>query len=160
MELIKRVRCEEGEIYASHPFLVKDVLFSAILVRANEALLEIAEVVGASEEERSAARGWIERGLRGLEGCWNPELGLCLDYDVRAAEPLPARTVGGFAPLIAGTKSPDHLKAILGSSARPTSPGTRGYAGRCRPAPAQETPSSILAGTGAGPPSTGSCGGL
>jgi neutral trehalase len=48
-----------------------------------------------------------------LEGCWYPELGLCLDYDVRAAEPLPARTVGGFAPLIAGTGNPDHLKALL-----------------------------------------------
>ena len=113
VELIKRVGCNEDAIYKSHPFLVKDVLFSAILVRANEALLEIAEVAEASDEERSAARGWIERGLRGLEGCWNPELGLCLDYDVRAAEPLPARTVGGFAPLIAGTGNPDHLKALL-----------------------------------------------
>jgi hypothetical protein len=85
VELIKRVRCEESEIYASHPFLVKDVLFSAILVRANEALLEIAEVVGTPDEERSAARGWISRSLRGLEERWDPKLGLCLDYDLRAA---------------------------------------------------------------------------
>ncbi len=44
---------------------------------------------------------------------WDPELGLCLDYDLRAAEPLPARTVGGFAPLIAGSGNPDHLEALL-----------------------------------------------
>jgi hypothetical protein len=113
VELIKRVRCEEGEIYASHPFLVKDVLFSAILVRANEALLEIAEMIGASGEERSTVRGWIERGLHGLEERWDPEFGLCLDYDLLADEPLPARTVGGFAPLIAGAGNPEHLAALL-----------------------------------------------
>lgn len=113
VELIKRVRCHESAIYESHPFLVKDVLFSAILVRANEALLEIAGVLGAPDDVRSAVRAWIERGRKGLEERWDPELKLCLDYDLRAAEPLPARTVGGFAPLIAGAKNPDHLKALL-----------------------------------------------
>ncbi len=43
-ELLKRARYDEAAIYDSHPFLVKDVLFSAILVTANEALLEIARV--------------------------------------------------------------------------------------------------------------------
>ena len=50
MKLIKRAGCDERAIYRSHPFLVKDVLFSAILFAANEALLEIAEVVKASDE--------------------------------------------------------------------------------------------------------------
>jgi hypothetical protein len=113
VELIKRARCNEGAIYESHPFLVKDVLFSAILARANEALLEIAEVARASDEERSMIQGWAERGLRGLEERWDPELRLCLDYDLRAARPLPARTVGGFAPLIAGVGNPDRLEALL-----------------------------------------------
>ncbi|MBA2713501.1 MAG: glycogen debranching protein [Rubrobacteraceae bacterium] len=113
VDLIKDVGCNEGVIYESHPFLVKDVLFSAILVRANEALLEIAGGVGASDEERSLIQEWIERGLQGLEECWDPKLRLCLDYDLRAAEPLPARTVGGFAPLISGTQNPGHLEVLL-----------------------------------------------
>src|SRR5215211_6989188 len=40
VKLIKRAGCDERAIYRSHPFLVKDVLFSAILVAANDALLE------------------------------------------------------------------------------------------------------------------------
>src|SRR5919202_1092435 len=44
VELIKRAPRDESSIYDTHPFLVKDVLFSAILVAANEALLEVAEV--------------------------------------------------------------------------------------------------------------------
>src|SRR5215210_4408861 len=52
VELIKRAGCDERIIYRSHPFLVKDVLSSSILVAANEALLEIAEVVGATDADR------------------------------------------------------------------------------------------------------------
>src|ERR671933_1938676 len=51
VRLIKRATCDESTIYRSHPFLVKDVLFSAILVAGNEALLQIAELVEAADEE-------------------------------------------------------------------------------------------------------------
>ena len=81
---------------------------------ANEALLAIAEVVGASEEERELVITWIERGRRALSECWDPELKLCLDYDARIGKPLRARTVAGFAPLVAGGLSAERRKALLG----------------------------------------------
>ena len=68
-------------------------LFSGILVAANEALLEISEVVDAPREDRALIEGWIERGRAGLEEQWDSHLGLCLDQDVLAGE-LP----GGYAP--------------------------------------------------------------
>ncbi len=126
--LIRRASCDERTIYRSHPFLVKDVLFSAILVAANEALLDIAGVVGAPDEDRELIIGWAERGRRGLERCWDADLKLCLDYDLRAARPLRARTVAGFAPLIAGRQSPERLEAfleVLDSSAFLGHPGLR-----------------------------------
>ena len=100
VELIKRAPRDESSIYDTHPFLVKDVLFSAILVAANEALLEIAEVVGARDGEEIST--WIKRGRGGLEVSWSSELGLCLDRDLRGDALLEARTVAGFAPLVAG----------------------------------------------------------
>src|SRR5215211_2684808 len=128
VELIKRARGDEKTIYEEHPFLVKDVLFSAILVAANEALLGIAEVAGAPEEDRTLIQGWIARGRAGLENCWSPELGLCLDYDVLAGRPLRVRTIAGFAPLIAGRQSSKRLEAlleVLDSSAFAGHPGLR-----------------------------------
>ncbi len=113
VELIKRASSGEGEIYESHPFLVKDVLFSAILVTANEALLEIAEVVDAPDDERAKISAWTERGRRGLKGCWSPELDLCLDHDLRQDAPSRVRTVAGFAPMVAGGLDPGRLEILM-----------------------------------------------
>jgi glucosylglycerate hydrolase len=124
VELIKRARCDESVIYDTHPFLVKDVLFSAILVAANEALLEIAEAVGAPSEERALMEGWIERGRKGLERRWDQDLGLCVDYDLLAGAPLRVRTVAGFAPLIAGGLSRERLGSLLATL------GSSAFAGR------------------------------
>ena len=66
VEVMKRAQYDEAAIYREHPFLVKDVLFSGILVAANEALLAIAEAVGAPDADRTLIAGWLERGRRGL----------------------------------------------------------------------------------------------
>jgi len=113
VELIKRARCDEGALNDSHPFLVKDVLFSAILVAANEALLKIARVVDAPEEDVALIEGWIGRGRGGLAERWAPGVGLCVDYDLRRDAPLVARTIAGFASLVAGGMEPGELEATL-----------------------------------------------
>jgi glucosylglycerate hydrolase len=113
LEMLKKARYDEATIYESHPFLVKDVLFSAILVAANEALLEIAVAVSAPDEERTLIEGWIERGRESLDERWDEELKLCLDYDLRTGASPRVRTVAGFAPLIAGGLSEEHLEDLL-----------------------------------------------
>ncbi len=113
LELLKRARYDEAVIYERHPFLVKDVLFSAILVAANEALLEISGVVDAPEGDRELIEGWIERGRAGLEEQFDPALGLCLDRDVLADESVPVRTIAGFAPLIGGGLDRERLQDLL-----------------------------------------------
>src|SRR5918998_22564 len=137
LETLKRARYDEAAIYESHPFLVKDVLFSAILIAANEALLEIAAVVGAPREERALIEAWIERGRRGLEEQWDPEFGLCLDRDVLVGESLRVRTVAGFAPLIAGGLPVVRVKDLLETL---DSPAFAGHPRLRRPLPPSTSP--------------------
>ncbi len=113
VESMKRAVCDEDAIYESQQFQVKDVFASAILVAANEALLKIADILGAPEEDRESVRAWISRGREGLERCWHEDLGLYLDYDVLADELLEARTVAGFAPLVAGGLGPGRLDSLV-----------------------------------------------
>ncbi len=137
LELLKRQRYEEAEIYSSHPFMIKDVLFSAILVAANEALLKIAGVAAAPDEERELIECWMERGRKSLDEQWDPDLKLCLDYDLRAEKPARVRTIAGFAPLISGDLSPERLDDLLESL---DSPAFAGNPDLKRPLPPSTSP--------------------
>jgi glucosylglycerate hydrolase len=101
--LLRQYRYDDADIYRQYPFLIKDVFFSAVLVAANAALLEIADVAGASDSDRRQLTGWLDRGRQGLADCFDAETGLCHDYDVRAGEQIRLRTFAGFAPLFAAT---------------------------------------------------------
>jgi hypothetical protein len=77
------------------------VFFSAILVAANAALLDLAGVAAASDGDRGQLACWLGRGREGLARCFDAGSGLCLDYDVRAGEQIRLRTFAAFGPLFA-----------------------------------------------------------
>jgi glucosylglycerate hydrolase len=103
VELLKQCRFDDAEIHHHYPFQIKDVFFSAVLVAANTALLELASVAEAAETDRQLLVGWIDRGRRALTRRVDPDWQLCLDYDIRVGNPIRLRTFGGFAPLFAQT---------------------------------------------------------
>jgi hypothetical protein len=103
VSLLRKYRYDDAEIYRRYPFLIKDVFFSAVLAAANAALLDLADVAGASDDDRTQLAGWLDRGYQGLAGCFDVDSGLCHDYDVRAGEEIGLRTFAGFAPLFAQT---------------------------------------------------------
>lgn len=113
VEVLKRCEYDDEAIYGAHPFLVKDVFFSALLVVANEVLLELANELGVSQAECDEIAEWIERGRAGLRRQFDPELGLGLDRDVLSGLDIPVRTFAGLAPLIAGGLEPDLQAAQL-----------------------------------------------
>ncbi|HEY2505678.1 MAG TPA: glycogen debranching protein [Streptosporangiaceae bacterium] len=113
VELLRTYRYDDAEIYREYPFLIKDVFFSAVFVAANAALLDLADVAGASADERARLAGWLERGRQALARQLDPESGLCRDYDVRSGDTIQLRTFASFAPLFAATAGGDQLTAQL-----------------------------------------------
>ncbi|MCB0972409.1 MAG: hypothetical protein KDA97_12965, partial [Acidimicrobiales bacterium] len=65
---------------ATHPFRVADVLFSAILAAADDALATLAIVAGRGDQA-DRHRCDAEHTRTALEKCWDAELGACLDQD-------------------------------------------------------------------------------
>ena len=110
---LRKYRYDDAQIYRHYPFLIKDVFFSAVLVAANAALLDLADVAGASDGDRGQLARWLDRGREGLARRFDPESGLCLDYDVRAGEQIRLRTFAGFAPLFARTADAGQRAAQL-----------------------------------------------
>ncbi|MGB6454001.1 MAG: glycogen debranching protein [Streptosporangiaceae bacterium] len=111
--LLRKYRYDDAEIYRHYPFLIKDVFFSAVLVAANVALLDLADVADASGGDRAQLAGWLDRGRRALARRFDAESGLCTDYDVRAQETIRVRTFAGFAPLFALSTDAGHRAAQL-----------------------------------------------
>jgi hypothetical protein len=113
--LVARLRdvCyDDAVVRQKHPFVVKDVFASGLLVAANTALAHIASVIGAPGQDRRRIRAWIERGTRGLPLTRDPASGLSRDYDVRTGQWLPSRTIAGFAELVAGHLPQRRLRTL------------------------------------------------
>lgn len=113
VEQLRKYRYDDAEIYRHYPFLIKDVFFSAVLVAASAALLDLADVAGASDGDRAELTSWRDRGREGLARRFDAESGLCLDYDVRTGEQIRLRTFAGFAPLFSRTTDAAQLQAQL-----------------------------------------------
>ena len=113
VEQLRKYRYDDAQIYGEYPFLIKDVFFSAILVAANAALLDLADVAGASDDVREQLTRWLDRGHSGLASRYDTRAGLCADYDVRAGEDIRLRTFAGFAPLFARTADTGQRAAQL-----------------------------------------------
>jgi glucosylglycerate hydrolase len=103
VELLRECRYDDEQVHRHYPFQIKDVFFSAVLVAANAALLDLADVAGAGDGDRADVTAWLDRGRAGLARQFDAESGLCADYDVRAGEQIRLRTFAGFAPLFART---------------------------------------------------------
>jgi hypothetical protein len=99
--------------YATLPFRMKDVFFSAILVAANEALLRLATVAGASIDQAEIIESWIERGRRGLADQWDDARAMCCDRDLVGDRDVTILTMASFAPFIAGGITPARREALL-----------------------------------------------
>ena len=122
---------DDAEIYRQSPFLIKDVFFSSVLVAANAALLDLADVAGAAAADREDLTRWLARGLDGLASRVDPESGLCLDLDVRTGEEIRLRTFASFAPLFARTPDAGQAAAQLRLLDSGDFCGARGSAGAC-----------------------------
>ena len=138
--LLRKYRYDDEQIYRHYPFLIKDVFFSAVLVAANAALLDLADVAGASAGDREQLAGWLDRGVAGLNGCYDPDAGLCHDYDVRAGEQIRLRTFAGFAPIFARTADAGQRAAQLRLLDSPDFCGHPGFRWRLLPSTSPAEP--------------------
>ncbi len=100
IDVFRRHRYDPPTLLIHSPFLVQDVLFNAILYRADEDLRALAIEIGEPTQEID---GWISKVRAGFNArFWDDRRGLYFDYDLRAGEPITVNTASTFMPLYAG----------------------------------------------------------
>ncbi|PZP44122.1 MAG: neutral trehalase [Azospirillum brasilense] len=112
VEVFRDAGWEPGRMLADSPFRVADVGTNAILLRAEQDLLELAARFGTpAEEAEIAAR--ITRMEAALESLWDEGRGCYLPRDLLSGEAIPFRGSAGFLPLFAGQAR--HAVALAGT---------------------------------------------
>src|SRR5690606_19135160 len=90
IDIFRRLRYEPGALLAHTPFLVQDLLFNAILFRADEDLRDLAASLNESTDEID---GWLGRMRQHFQTrFWDERAGLYYDFDVRGRKRIPVNT--------------------------------------------------------------------
>jgi glycogen debranching enzyme len=111
IDVFRKLRYVPNDLLTHSPFLVQDILFNAILFRADEDLHALAVSIGQPTDEID---DWLGRTQLNFNArFWNDELGLYYDYDVRSGEPIRVNTAATFLPLFAGLPSRKQAQRLV-----------------------------------------------
>jgi len=111
IDVFRKLKYAPAELLAHSPFLVQDILFNAILLRADEDLRTLAVSLGQPTNEID---GWLKSmRLNFNTRFWDESTGLYYDYDVRAGKPIRVNTASTFLPLFAGLPSKTQSERLV-----------------------------------------------
>jgi hypothetical protein len=112
IDVFRRLNYAPGDLLAHSPFLAQDVLFNAILFRADEDLRALATSIGEPTDEID---DYMNRMKLNFDArFWHEDVGLYYDYDVRTRRPIPVNTASSFLPLFAGLASKEQAQHLVG----------------------------------------------
>jgi hypothetical protein len=98
--LMKAVRYEDEKIAASHPFLIQDIFFNALLLQSNIGLLNIAKHL---QQDTLEIQTWIHRSTAAInQKLWNEEAGFYFSFNLKTQQQIQVKTSAGFLPMFAG----------------------------------------------------------
>ena len=113
VEFMKEYRYDEERLYERIPFKIKDSVFSSILYVANRCLLEIAQIIGESEEQ---IRSWIERAEKNYFtyfcSGYSPRC-LVFDFDLISRRRVEKKTVASLVPIYTGLLSQESAREVV-----------------------------------------------
>ena len=101
---------DDGRRLPSTEFLVIDPLFNALWAWSEEALADIAEVIGLDPEPHLRRARHLGEAMTEL--LFDSELATFTAYDVLARARVPRRTVAGLVPLVLETLSPAIVRSL------------------------------------------------
>ncbi|HJR82058.1 MAG TPA: trehalase family glycosidase [Anaerolineales bacterium] len=111
IDVFRKRNYEPRALLADSPFLAQDILFNAILYRADEDLRALAVSLGESTAEID---DWLTRvKLNFNTRFWHEDVGLYYDYDARSGKPIPVNTASTFLPLFGGLPSERQAERLV-----------------------------------------------
>lgn len=112
IEIAKEYQYNDAKIAEFSPFLVQDPLFNAMLIKSNESLLELYELIGGNEVKKTLLKQWQDMSIQSFnDKLFDKELGAYVHYDLRNKRPIRQISSSSFSPLYA--KIPNAKRAEI-----------------------------------------------
>jgi hypothetical protein len=111
IDVFRKLRYDPNELLEKSPFLVQDILFNAILHRADEDLRALAVELGQPTGEID---NWLSLMRMNFNPrFWEPETGLYFDYNMRSRKVISVNTASTFLPFFAGLPSQEQAERLV-----------------------------------------------
>jgi hypothetical protein len=114
IEIAKQHNYDDAKIAELSPFLVQDPLFNAMLIKSNDALIELYELIGKSDDKIKTLQKWQTKAkTRFNDKLFNKSLGAYVHYDLRNEKQIEFLSSSSFTPLYAGIPSKERADVIV-----------------------------------------------
>lgn len=114
IEIAKNHNYSDEKIAELSPFLIQDPLFNAMLIKSNESLIDLYELIGGSEEKIKQLNQWQQKSKTAFNTkLFDKELGAYIHYDLRNERPLRHISSSSFSPLFANIPDSETLKTMV-----------------------------------------------
>lgn len=111
IDIFRKLHYAPAELLARSPFLVQDILFNAVLYRADEDLRALTVGLGQPTDE---VDGWLRTTQVNFNTrFWDEGTGLYYDHDLRAGMPIRVNTASTFMPFFAGLPSKAQSQRLI-----------------------------------------------
>ncbi|MDN3664658.1 amylo-alpha-1,6-glucosidase [Algibacter miyuki] len=113
IEIAKEHNYSDEKIAELSPFLVQDPLFNAMLIKSNQSLINLYELLG-DHTKIEQLQQWQNKSIKAFnEKLYDEELGAYIHYDLRNEKPLRYLSSSSFAPLCASIPSEARAKKMV-----------------------------------------------
>ena len=114
IELAKEHNYDDAKIAALSPFLVQDPLFNAMLIKSNDAMINLYKLIGGNQEKVAQLEQWQTKSKASFNAkLFDKELGAYIHYDLRNEKPIRFVSSSSFSPLFAGIPSTEQAAIII-----------------------------------------------
>lgn len=114
IDIAKSHHYDDAKIAETSPFLVQDPLFNAMLIKSNEALIGLYEMIGGNDDKIDILKKWQEKSKAAFNAkLFDEELGAYIHYDLRNERPIRHVSSSSFAALYAHIPSKDRAEVLV-----------------------------------------------
>ncbi|SHI40295.1 MGH1-like glycoside hydrolase domain-containing protein [Algibacter luteus] len=114
IDIAKEHNYNDEKIAELSPFLVQDPLFNSMLIKSNESLIKIYQLIGGHDEKVKQLQKWQEKSITNFnKKLFDEELGVYVHYDLRNENPLRYISSSSFSPLYANIPSKEQASSLV-----------------------------------------------